>query len=132
MDPDYALAVRKVFCDWYHDGLIYRGKRIVNWCPNCTTAISDDEAEYRDEPSHLWHLRYPLTEPVDGVRSTSPSRRRVPRRCSATRAWRSRPPDPEKAKFVGKTVMLPIVEPRDPHLCRLPRRCGLRQRASSR
>ena len=51
MDPGYAKAVRKVFCDWYHDGLIYRGKRIVNWCPNCTTAISDDEAEYRSEPS---------------------------------------------------------------------------------
>ncbi len=66
MDEDYAQAVRKVFCDWYHDGLIYRGKRIVNWCPNCTTAISDDEAEYKDEKGHLWHLRYPLTEPVNG------------------------------------------------------------------
>ncbi|MBR3384870.1 MAG: class I tRNA ligase family protein, partial [Atopobiaceae bacterium] len=64
---DYAKAVRKVFVDWYHDGLIYRGKRIVNWCPNCTTAISDDEAEYHDEDGHLWHLRYPLTEPVDGI-----------------------------------------------------------------
>ena len=66
MDPDYAEAVRRVFCDWYHDGLIYRGKRIVNWCPSCTTAISDDEAEYKDEKGHLWHLRYPLTEPVNG------------------------------------------------------------------
>ena len=65
MDPDYAKAVRKVFCDWYHDGLIYRGKRIVNWCPTCGTAISDDEAEYQEEDGHLWHLRYPLTEPVD-------------------------------------------------------------------
>ena len=42
MDENYEAAVRKVFCDWYHDGLIYRGKRIVNWCPDCTTAISDD------------------------------------------------------------------------------------------
>ena len=47
--PDYAHAVRKVFCDWYHDDLIYKGKRIVNWCPHCTTAIADDEAEYVDE-----------------------------------------------------------------------------------
>ena len=67
MDDDYAKAVRKVFCDWYHDGLIYRGKRIVNWCPTCGTAISDDEAEYQEEDGHLWHLRYPLTEPVDGL-----------------------------------------------------------------
>ncbi len=58
--------MRKVFCDWYHDGLIYRGKRIVNWCPNCTTAIADDEAEYKKEEGHLWYLRYPLTEPVNG------------------------------------------------------------------
>ena len=60
MSPEYAKAVRKVFCDWYHDDMIYRGKRIVNWCPSCTTAISDDEAEYKDEKGHLWHLRYPL------------------------------------------------------------------------
>ena len=45
MSPEFNRAVRRVFCDWYHDGLIYRGKRIVNWCPNCCTAISDDEAE---------------------------------------------------------------------------------------
>ena len=49
MDEDYAKGVRKVFCDWYHDGLIYKGRRIVNWCPSCTTAIADDEAEYVDE-----------------------------------------------------------------------------------
>lgn len=49
MSPEYANAVRKVFCDWYHDDLIYKGRRIVNWCPSCTTAIADDEAEYVDE-----------------------------------------------------------------------------------
>ena len=109
MDPDYALAVRKVFCDWYHDGLIYRGKRIVNWCPNCTTAISDDEAEYRDEPSHLWHLRYPLTEPVDGVEYITVATTRPETMLGDTGVAVS-PSDPEKAKFVGKTVMLPIVD----------------------
>ena len=67
MSPEFSKAVRKVFCDWYHDGLIYRGKRIVNWCPQCRTAISDDEAEYHDEKGHLWYLRYPLVEPVDGI-----------------------------------------------------------------
>ncbi|WP_165170995.1 valine--tRNA ligase [Adlercreutzia sp. ZJ242] len=67
MSPEFSRAVRQVFCDWYHDGIVYRGKRIVNWCPHCTTAIADDEAEYEDEAGHLWHLRYPLVEPVDGV-----------------------------------------------------------------
>ena len=108
MDPEYALAVRKVFCDWYHDGLIYRGKRIVNWCPNCTTAISDDEAEYRDEDSHLWHLRYPLTEPVDGVEYIVVTTSR-PETMLGDSGVAVSPSDPEKAKFVGKTVMLPIV-----------------------
>ena len=108
MDPDYALAVRRVFCDWYHDGLIYRGKRIVNWCPNCTTAISDDEAEYRDEASHLWHLRYPLSEPVDGVEYITVATTRPETMLGDTGVAVS-PSDPEKAKFVGKTVILPIV-----------------------
>ena len=67
LSPEYAHAVRKVFCDWYHDDLIYKGRRIVNWCPSCTTAIADDEAEYVDEAGHLWYLRYPLKEPVDGI-----------------------------------------------------------------
>ncbi|MDD6729839.1 MAG: class I tRNA ligase family protein, partial [Eggerthellaceae bacterium] len=66
LDPDYIAAVRKLFVQWYHDDLIYKGKRIVNWCPHCTTAIADDEAEYVDEHGHLWYLRYPLVEPVDG------------------------------------------------------------------
>ena len=108
MSPEYAKAVRKVFCDWYHDGLIYRGKRIVNWCPSCTTAISDDEAEYRDEKGHLWHLRYPLTEPVDGVEYIEVATTRPETMLGDTGIAVS-PQDPDKAKFVGKTVMLPIV-----------------------
>ncbi|MCL1880120.1 MAG: valine--tRNA ligase [Actinomycetia bacterium] len=64
MDPGYALAIRKVFVQWYHQGLIYRGLRIINWCPRCTTALADDEVEHIDECGHLWYLRYPLVEPV--------------------------------------------------------------------
>ncbi len=67
MDPTYQLAVRKVFVDWFDKGLIYRGKRIINWCPRCSTALSDIEVEHEDVDSHLWHLRYPLTEPVAGI-----------------------------------------------------------------
>ncbi|MBQ6522307.1 MAG: valine--tRNA ligase [Atopobiaceae bacterium] len=108
MSDEYAKAVRKVFCDWYHDGLIYRGKRIVNWCPSCCTAISDDEAEYHDETGHLWHLRYPLTEPVDGVEYIEVATTRPETMLGDTGIAVS-PQDPDKAKFVGKTVMLPIV-----------------------
>ena len=109
MDEDYARAVRKVFCDWYHDGLIYRGKRIVNWCPNCATAISDDEAEYKEEQGHLWHLRYPLTEPVNGQDYIVVATTRPETMLGDTGIAVS-PKDPEKAAFVGKTVKLPIVD----------------------
>ena len=108
MSEEYAKAVRTVFCTWYHDGLIYRGKRIVNWCPSCTTAISDDEAEYRDEKGHLWHLRYPLKEPVDGVEYIEVATTRPETMLGDTGIAVS-PQDPDKAKFVGKTVILPIV-----------------------
>ncbi|MDR1713249.1 MAG: valine--tRNA ligase [Coriobacteriales bacterium] len=67
MDPNYAEAIRKVFVDWYRAGLVYRGLRIINWCPRCTTALADDEVEHADVAAHLWHLRYPLVEPVGGV-----------------------------------------------------------------
>ena len=109
MSPEYAKAVRKVFVDWYHDGLIYRGKRIVNWCPNCTTAISDDEAEYKTEAGHLWHLRYPLTEPVDGQDYIVVATTRPETMLGDTGVAVS-PKDHDKEKFVGKTVMLPIVD----------------------
>ena len=108
MSPEYAKAVRKVFCDWYHDGLIYRGKRIVNWCPECTTAISDDEAEYQTETGHLWHLRYPLVTPVDGVEYIEVATTRPETMLGDTGIAVS-PQDPDKAKFVGKFVRLPIV-----------------------
>ena len=101
--------MRKVFCDWYHDGLIYRGKRIVNWCPSCCTAISDDEAEYQDEKGHLWYLRYPLVEPVDGIDHITVATTRPETMLGDTGVAVS-PQDPEKAKLVGKMVRLPIVD----------------------
>ncbi|MDO4589916.1 MAG: valine--tRNA ligase [Slackia sp.] len=109
MDDDYADAVRKTFVDWYHDGLIYRGKRIVNWCPHCRTAISDDEAEYKEEAGHLWHLRYPLSEPVDGCDYIVVATTRPETMLGDTGVAVS-PKDHDKDKFVGKTVKLPIVD----------------------
>lgn len=108
MSPEFSHAVRKVFVDWYHDGLIYRGKRIVNWCPHCRTAISDDEAEYKDEKGHLWYLKYPLKEPVDGIEYITVATTRPETMLGDTGVAVS-PQDPDKAKFVGKTVVLPIV-----------------------
>jgi len=108
MSPEFSKAVRKLFVDWYHDGIVYRGKRIVNWCPNCTTAIADDEAEYEDEAGHLWHLRYPLTEPVDGMDYIVVATTRPETMLGDTGVAVS-PQDERYKNLVGKTVMLPIV-----------------------
>ena len=67
MDENYVQAIRKVFVDWYYKKLIYRGYRIINWCPRCTTALADDEVQHTDEHGHLWYLRYPLVQPVGEV-----------------------------------------------------------------
>jgi len=60
MDPSYQQAVREVFVEWFNRGLIYRGTRIINWCPRCTTALSDIEVEHEDKPGKLYHVRYPV------------------------------------------------------------------------
>lgn len=109
LDPDYVKAVRKLFVDWYHDDLIYKGKRIVNWCPHCTTSISDDEAEYVDEKGHLWYLRYPLTEPVDGQEYIVVATTRPETMLGDTGVAVS-PKDERTKHLVGKTVKLPIVD----------------------
>lgn len=109
MNPDFSLAVRRVFVDWYHNGIIYRGKRIVNWCPHCTTAIADDEAEYEDEAGHLWHLRYPLVEPVDGVEYLVVATTR-PETMLGDTGVAVNPKDGRYKNLIGKTVRLPIVD----------------------
>ena len=62
MDEVCARSVRENFCDLYEKGLIYKGSRIINWCPHCLTALSDAEVEYVDKPGHLWYIRYPLAD----------------------------------------------------------------------
>ena len=70
-------AVRETFCELYDKGLIYKGSRIINWCPHCMTALSDAEVEYTDKPGHLWYVRYPLTDGSGDIdRRHHPSRRR--------------------------------------------------------
>ena len=60
MDEGCNKAVKEVFVNLYNKGLIYRGERIINWCPHCLTSISDAEVEYEDQQGHFWHLRYPF------------------------------------------------------------------------
>ncbi len=109
MSPEFSLAVRKLFVDWYHDGIIYRGRRIVNWCPHCTTAIADDEAEYEDEKSHLWYLKYPLEEPVGDIDHIVVATTR-PETMLGDTGVAVNPKDERYASLIGKNVILPIVE----------------------
>ena len=109
LEPAYVRAVRKLFTDWYHEDIIYRGKRIVNWCPHCTTAIADDEAEYVDEAGHLWYLRYPLTEPVDGLEYLVVATTR-PETMLGDTGVAVNPKDERFGHLVGKTVKLPLVD----------------------
>lgn len=109
LEPAYVKAVRQVFVDWYHDDLIFKGRRIVNWCPHCTTAIADDEAEYVDEKGHLWYLRYPLAEPVDGMEYIVVATTRPETMLGDTGVAVS-PKDDRYRHLVGKTVKLPLVD----------------------
>ncbi|MCL2889323.1 MAG: valine--tRNA ligase, partial [Eggerthellaceae bacterium] len=109
LEPGYVEAVRRVFVDWYHDKLIYRGKRIVNWCPHCTTAIADDEVEYVGESGHLWYLRYPLTEPV-GEREYLVVATTRPETMLGDSGVAASLKDERYRELIGKSVTLPIVD----------------------
>ena len=108
MDPGYQAAVRKVFVDWFEAGLIYRGKRIINWCPRCSTALSDIEVEHEDVDSHLWYFRYPLKEPVGDVDSVVVATTR-PETMLGDTCVAVNPADERYTALVGATVVLPLV-----------------------
>src|SRR4030042_354561 len=65
MDDNYAKAVQKAFIHYYEKEFVYRGERVVNWCPRCATSLSDLELEYKEEKGNLWHIRYPLSSPIN-------------------------------------------------------------------
>jgi len=108
MDPNYQRAVRRVFVDWFNSGLIYRGKRIINWCPRCATAISDIEVEHEELDSHLWHIRYPLKEPVGGRTHVEVATTR-PETMLGDTCVAVHPDDERYADLVGATVVLPLL-----------------------
>ncbi|MDZ4064798.1 MAG: valine--tRNA ligase, partial [Coriobacteriia bacterium] len=108
MDPTYQAAVRKVFVDWYNAGLIYRGKRIINWCPRCSTALSDIEVEHEDLDGCLWHIRYPLKAPVGDVDHVVVATTR-PETMLGDTCVAVHPQDERYAALVGATVVLPLL-----------------------
>ena len=105
MDEGCSKAVREVFCSLYEKGLIYKGKRIINWCPHCTTALSDAEVEYEEKPGHLWHLRYPL---ADGSGEVVVATTR-PETMLGDTGVAVNPADERYTGIVGKTCILPLV-----------------------
>jgi valyl-tRNA synthetase len=111
MDPHFTRAVVKVFVDLYNDGLIYRDKRLVNWDPKLTTAISDLEVEQQTIPGHFWHFKYPLADGVtlaDGRDYIEVATTR-PETMLADMAVAVHPSDERYASVVGKHVILPIT-----------------------
>ena len=105
MDDTCARAVRETFVDLYKKKLIYKGKRIINWCPKCTTALSDAEVEYVDKPGHLWHVRYPLSDGSgDLIIATT-----RPETMLGDTGVAVNPNDERYTDIVGKTCILPLV-----------------------
>lgn len=106
LDEGYHEAVLKVFVELYEKGLIYRGERITNWCPNCLTALSDIEVEHEDENGHLWHIKYPVIGEEDVFLIVATTR---PETMFGDVAVAVNPNDERYAHLVGKELLLPFV-----------------------
>ena len=105
MDEGCSKAVRETFCELYDKGLIYKGSRIINWCPHCLTALSDAEVEYVDKPGHLWYIRYPLSDGSgDIVVATT-----RPETMMGDTGVAVNPNDEKFKHLIGKTCILPIM-----------------------
>jgi valyl-tRNA synthetase len=109
MDDGLSEAVKQVFVQLYDEGLIYRGKRLVNWDPVLHTAISDLEVISEEENGHLWHMRYPLKEPVDGLEYIVVATTR-PETMLGDAAVAVHPDDERYKNLVGKEVLLPLTD----------------------
>ena len=105
MDSVCAKAVRETFCELYENGLIYKGSRIINWCPHCRTALSDAEVEYKDIPGSFWYIRYPL-EDSDEYLTIATTR---PETMLGDTGVAVNPADERYTHLVGKNAILPLV-----------------------
>ena len=105
MDEGCSKAVREAFCEMYEKGLIYKGSRIINWCPHCLTALSDAEVEYADKPGHLWYIRYPLADGSGDIVVASTR----PETMMGDTGVAVNPEDEKFKHLIGKTCILPIM-----------------------
>ena len=105
MDEGCSKAVREVFVNLYDKGLIYRGHRIINWCPRCLTALSDAEVEYKDQPGFFWHIKYPVKDSDEYVVVATTR----PETMFGDTAVAVNPEDENTKHLIGKTLILPIV-----------------------
>ena len=105
LDEGCSEAVKEVFVRLYEKGLIYRGERIINWCPHCKTSISDAEVEFDEHDGNFWHLRYPLTDGTGELRLATTR----PETLLGDTAVAVHPDDERYQAYVGKTVTLPLV-----------------------
>ena len=106
MDEGLSKAVRHVFVSLYKKGLIYKGSRIINWCPNCVTALSDAEVEYQDKPGNFWHIRYPIQGEEDRYVIVATTR---PETMLGDTGVAVNPNDERYKDIVGKKCILPLV-----------------------
>ena len=107
MDEGCSKAVRETFCELYEKGLIYKGSRIINWCPNCVTALSDAEVEYVDKPGKLWHIKYPIAGEPGRYVIVATTR---PETMLGDSGVAVNPNDERYQDIVGKTCILPLMD----------------------
>jgi valyl-tRNA synthetase len=105
LDEGLSRAVREVFVRLYEKGLIYRGNYIINWCPRCSTALSDEEVEHEESEGRLWHIRYPFADGEGGVEVATTR----PETMLGDTALAVAPDDERYGDLVGRTVVLPLV-----------------------
>ena len=106
MDEDMSKAVIEAFVQLYEKGLIYRGKYIINWCPRCQTAISDEEVDHTDREGSLWYIHYPIVDSKDSIIVATTR----PETMLGDTAVAVHPDDKRYKKFIGKTAILPILK----------------------
>ncbi|MFA5084326.1 MAG: valine--tRNA ligase [Candidatus Paceibacterota bacterium] len=107
MDPEYSETVKKTFVHYYEKNLIYRGERVINWCPRCQTSLSDLEIEYQEEKSHLWFIKYPLQNPTAEAKSIIVATTR-PETMLGDAAVAVNPKDKRYQALIGQKAILPI------------------------
>lgn len=106
MDEGCSRAVREFFVKLYEKGLIYRGEKIINWCPNCKTSISDSEVNFKEMDGNFWHINYKLVDSLDHV-TVATTR---PETMFGDVALAVNPKDPRYSHLIGKKVIVPVVE----------------------